>query len=130
MLTIGRKGVTAVDDVIDGLPAGFHTVDLGDTQVVVGPTGAFALTDGRADVQSAARRVAQVAARVRDRLCARLSWAPFVDTLVVADGVRLHLDAATVVPRRLLLDVLTGGNPTLRAEDVDRIVSSLEEPAR
>lgn len=111
--------------VLEDLPVGYQALDVEGVLVVVGPTGAFALSDGEPDVCVAARRVAGAAVRVRNILAARLSWAPFVDPLVVVDRVTSRVAEATVVPRRLLRDLLTTGNLQLGEAEIRRIIATL-----
>jgi hypothetical protein len=111
--------------VLEDLPLGYQALDVEGVLVVVGPTGAFALSDGEPDLAAAARRVAGAAARVRNTLAARLSWAPFVDPLVVVDRMTSRVAEATVVPRRLLRDLLTTGNVQLGDAEIGRIIATL-----
>ena len=111
--------------LLDCLPDGFRAVHAGRVDLVVGPTGVFAVTDGDPDLSTAARRAALAAGRARDRLSATLSWAPFVDALVVVDRLLGKADEATVVPRRHLRDVLGSGPAQLSDADVERIVLAL-----
>lgn len=115
--------------VLDDLPDGYEALDVEGVLVVVGPTGAFALCGADPDPTTAAHRVATAAARVRNTLAARLSWAPFVDPLVVVDRVTARVAEATVVPRRMLRDVLTSGHHQLGAGDIGRIVATLDSEA-
>ena len=113
-------------DVLHGsLPEGFHAVGAGGVELVVGPTGLFAITDDGPDVATAARRAANAAARAREVLGATLSWSPFVDALVVVDRLIGKADEATVVPRRHLRDVLSSGRPVLSEADVERVLLAL-----
>jgi hypothetical protein len=115
--------------VVDDLPTGYQAVDVEGVVIVVGPTGAFALCGDDPDAATAARRVAAAAVRVRNTLAARLSWAPFVDPLVVVDRVTSRVAEATVVPRRMLRDLLTAGNPQLGEAEIGRIVATLDTEA-
>ncbi len=124
-LTRARPPLTSV---FEDLPTGYHALSVGQEHLVVGPTGAFAVTSGTEDVDVAARRVADAAIRLRDLLCARLSWAPFVHTLVVVDDPGMvRSRVATVVPPRMLKGVLTEGHRQIAGEDVDRIVAAMVE---
>lgn len=135
MLSLRRRHEAALEEVVRDLPEGYVALAFGDAHVVVGPTGAFAVADTRgADLRDAAERVVAVARELRHRLVAALSWAPFVDAIVVADQVgpagRRHgarapgLDAS-VVPRRIVRSVLTSGRPQLSPDDVRRICAAL-----
>lgn len=114
-----------MDTVLADLPRGYHALDYGDAVIVFGPTGAFALATDDADIDSAAHRAAEAALEVRDRLCQALSWAPFVDALVVVDSTCGHTAEATLVPRRRLRDVLTAGGVCLRDRDIGRMLRAL-----
>ena len=120
-----RRSGAALDDVLGDLPEGYHVVAVPDAWVVVGPTGAFALTLPEPDLQVAGTRVGVLAATLRSRLADVLSWAPFVDPVVVVEGGG-RTDAAVVVPARLLFDVLTGGQPQLGPDQVARMVAALQ----
>lgn len=115
--------------LLDVLPEGYEALDVEGVLVVVGPTGAFALCGDDPDAATAAHRVATTAHRVRNTLATRLSWAPFVDPLVVVDRVTARVAEATVVPRRMLRDVLTAGHHQLASTDISRIVAALESAA-
>ena len=125
-----RRSGAALDDLLDDLPEGYHAVPVPQGWVVVGATGAFALTLPEPDVDDAAHRIVRTAAALRDQLADALSWAPFVDPLVVVDGASGRTDAAAVVPARLLLDVLTDGQPQLAPDQVARIVAALQGSTR
>jgi hypothetical protein len=122
-----RRSRPEVAQVVRELPDGYHAVELGTDHVVVGPTGAFALTtaDGPDDIDEAARRVVRIAGDVRDLLADDLSWAPFVDPLVVVEEATDRPAVAATVPHRLLHGVLTGGQSLLDVDQVGRIVASL-----
>jgi hypothetical protein len=116
---------TSLDGVVDGLPAPWVALPDDFGWVVIGPTGAFALTSGDPDVPGAGLKVARAAAATRAALAARLSWAPFVDPLVVVDGPAPPAEDAAVVPARLLADVLTSGPVVLQEDQIARIVQAL-----
>ena len=121
-----RRSGAALDDVLSDLPEGYHVVAAPDAWVVVGPTGAFALTLPEPDVHVAASRIGSLAATLRGRLADALSWAPFLDPLVVVDGPGGRTDSAVLVPARLLFDVLTAGQPQLGPDQVARMVAALQ----
>ena len=111
---------------MEDLPDDWHVLVLEEGHLVVGPTGAFALTTAaEVEVDDAAHRIARCASRLREALVERLSWAPFVDSLVVVDGPPGTSSEASVVPPRMLADVLTTGRRLLDRDDIDRIVSIL-----
>ena len=116
-----------LEDVLTCLPDAFRVVAAGDDRVVVGPTGAFVVGDGGGNVPAAGARVAGIAERCRAILAVRLTWAPFVDALVVADRRVDHPAAASVVPGRILLDTLLHGPLLLDDERVARIHGILVE---
>ena len=101
----------------------------GQERIVVGPTGAFALTTPDPDVETAARRVGRAAGEVRGYLVAALSWAPFVDALVVVEGDGGRVETVGVVPSRLLTRMITDGPQVLGHELVDRIVAEIDQHA-
>lgn len=144
MLLSRRRHQAALEEVVRDLPEGFVALAFGDAHLVVGPTGAFALADARhADVGEAARRVTTVAREVRRRLVEAISWAPFVDPLVVSDGrvdgrhrwrapsVRRHepstpgTDHASIVPPHIVQSVLASGSRQLSPADIARICAAL-----
>jgi hypothetical protein len=89
VLSLRRRHAPALDEVVRHLPEGYVTLAFGDARLVVGPPGAFALVDAAdTDVCDAARLVAATARELRHRLAGALSWAPFIDALVVVDGLR------------------------------------------
>jgi hypothetical protein len=122
-----RRSGAALDEVLGELPEGYRVVAVTDAWLVVGPTGAFALTLAEPDVDVAGTRVGVLAATLRSRLADVLSWAPFVDPLVVVpDGSGGRTHAAVVVPVRLLFDVLTAGQLQLGPDQVARVVAALQ----
>jgi hypothetical protein len=92
----------------------------------VGPTGAFALTPPEPDVESAARRVGDTAGQIRKYLATALSWAPFVDALVVVDGPGGRMGSVGIVPGRLVTRMITDGPRLLDDQLVERIVNELD----
>jgi hypothetical protein len=114
-----------VDDVLSDLPEGFHAVTMDDATVVVGPTGAFVMGGGGRDARAVAARLARRAAACRTILSRNLSWAPFVETLVVSDRAQTQMRTATVVPARMLLDTLTAGPALLTADAAARVAEVL-----
>ena len=126
MFPMARRGHHPLGRVMDDLPEDWHVLLLEEGHLVVGPTGAFALTTAAdVEVDDAAHRIARCATRLREALVERLSWAPFVDSLVVVDGPPGTTSEASVVPPRLLADVLTNGRRLLERDDIDRIVATL-----
>jgi hypothetical protein len=125
MFTGSRAGGAAIDHAVGALPKGWRWLFHGHERLVIGPTGAFAVTDDLPTVEQAAERVVRAAGEVRDFLAAALSWAPFVDALVVVDGGMPAANRATMVPSRLLTDVLTSGPQLLDESEVDRIADRL-----
>lgn len=140
MLLLRRRAADSLDDVLRDLPEGYVALASGEARVVVGPTGAFALAEaGRGDLQEVSRRVAATARELRNRLVQALSWAPFVDTLLVDAGARGRRGApcpqprrlappsgdACVLPVRILRSVLTSGRPCLSPAEVARIHAAL-----
>jgi hypothetical protein len=99
----------------------------GQERIVVGPTGAFALTLPEPDVETAARRVSTAASEVRKYVAAALSWAPFVDALIVVDGPGGRVESVGLVPSRLLTRMLTDGPCLLDDHLVDRIMAEVDQ---
>jgi hypothetical protein len=126
MFSGSRAGRAAIDHAIGALPNGWRWLLHGPDRLVIGPTGAFAIADDLPTIEQAAERVARAAVEVRDFLASALSWAPFVDALVVVDGGVPAANRATIVPTRLLTDVLTSGPQMLDEDDVDRIADQLQ----
>jgi len=120
-----RAGRAAIDRTLGALPGRWRCLLHGGDRLVIGPTGAFAVGDDRPSVEQAAERVARAAGEVRDFLASVGSWAPFVDALVVVDADAMRMDRATIVPSRLLTDVLTSGPQLLADNEVDRIAERL-----
>lgn len=149
VLLLRRRAADSLDDVLQDLPEGYVALAFGEAWVVVGPTGAFALAEaGSGNVRDVARRVAAAARELRNRLVQALSWAPFVDTLVVVAGPRGRRGArypqsrcvasscrdapaltsagdASVLPARILRGVLTSGPSCLSPTEVARIHAAL-----
>ena len=122
-----RAEGSPLDHLLEDLPAEYHAVDLDDGRVVVGPTGAFVVAEAGRDVRTAARRLARVAERCRTVLADRLSWAPFVDPLVVSDRRPHGRVAAAVVSRHLVRETLLRGPSLLSRDRVQRIADVLGE---
>jgi hypothetical protein len=80
--------------------------------VVVGPTGIFVVGRARGDVAASAEQTSALAHELRAALSERISWVPFVDAILVADGDHGGL-ACTVVPLDLLVVALTSGGVTI-----------------
>jgi hypothetical protein len=124
-----RSARPPIDRALDSLPSEYHAVVSGQERIVVGPTGAFALTTPEPDVETAARRVGRVAGEVRGHLVGALSWAPFVDALVVVEGAGGRVENVGVVPTRLLTRMITDGPQVLAHELVDRMVAEIDQHA-
>jgi len=125
MFAPARDARTVLDRTVSALPDGYHAIDYGNDRVVIGPTGAFALAAAEADLEEAAERASRVAVRVRHVLASRLSWAPFVEAMVVVDTAATRTGAVALVPGRLLARVVTAGPWRLDEEEVDRMVLAL-----
>jgi hypothetical protein len=98
-----------IDRALEALPREYHATASGQERIVVGPTGAWALTTPEPDIETAARRVGRAAGDVRNYLAAALSWAPFVDALVVVDGPGGRVETVGLVPTRMLTRMITDG---------------------
>jgi hypothetical protein len=121
-----RSARSPIDRALDSLPSGYRAMASGRERIVVGPTGAFALTTPEPDVETAARRVGRTAEAVRSHLVAALSWAPFIDALVVVEGDGGRVENVGVVPGRLLARMITDGPQVLDHELVDRMVIEID----
>lgn len=116
----------AIERAVEALPRRWRGLTLGTEHLVVGPTGAFALTDAVPTIEQAADRVARAATDIREFLATVGSWAPFVDPLVVVDGPVVAVARATIVPAHLLGGVLAHGPHVLTDVEVIRIAERLE----
>jgi len=125
MFASARDARTALDRTVGALPESFHAIDYGDDRVVIGPTGAFALALAEPGLEEAAERASRVASNVRHVLASRLSWAPFVEAMVVVDHAATRTGAAALVPARLLARVMTSGPCRLDEDEIDRMVVTL-----
>jgi hypothetical protein len=125
MFTGSRVSRAAIDRTLGALPAGWRWLSHGRDRLVIGPTGAFAVTDDQPTVAQAAERIARAAGEVRDFLASVGSWAPFVDPLVVVGNRALPAHRATTVPGRLLGEVLTDGPQLLAEPEIVRIAERL-----
>ena len=122
------RGASApLDLVLDDLPGDHRVIRVGEGRVVVGPTGAFLVAEAGRDVRAAARRVARSAASCRAALAGRLSWAPFVDALVVTDRRPHGTVEASVVSHRLVRETLLRGPRLLSGARVERVAEVLIE---
>jgi len=108
-------------DILDDLPRAYRCLAMGPGYLVLGPTGAFVVGDGTRNPRSVARELAQWASRFRAAVGDVLSWAPFVDVLVVADRPRIRLESASVVSPDMLVDVLVSGAEMLLPDAVDQL---------
>lgn len=124
-----RSARPPIDRVLDALPREYHAMASGKERIVVGPTGAFALTSPEPDIETAARRVGKAARDVRNYLATALSWAPFVDALVVVEGPGGHVESVGLVPGRMLARMITDGPRLLDDELVDRIMAEVDQHA-
>jgi hypothetical protein len=118
-----RSARAPIDRALDSLPSEYRVMTSAQERIVVGPTGAFALTTPDPDVETAARRVARAAGELRSRLASALSWAPFVDALVVVDDTGGRAESVGMVPSRLLARMITDGPLVLDSMLVDRVVN-------
>lgn len=121
-----RSARPPIDRALDALPAEYHTMASGQERIVIGPTGAFALTPPDPDVETAARRVSRTANDIRKYVAAALSWAPFVDALIVVDGPGGRVESVGLVPSRLLARMITDGPRLLDDNLVDRIMAEVD----
>jgi hypothetical protein len=125
MLEDLRSARSPLDRALSALPAEYYVMAAGEQYIVVGPTGAFALTLPQPDLPRAARRVARTANALRNSLAVALSWAPFVDAVVVVDGPGGRIDNVGLVPARMLARMITDGPRMLDHNLVSRIAAEV-----
>jgi hypothetical protein len=128
VLSLRRRPAAVLDAVVRDLPEDYVALAFGEVRVVVGPTGAFVLADAsHSEVGAVARRLAAVARELRHRLVDALSWAPFLDALVVApnghgggSGIEGGEDGRWLGPASAWAPPFHPGDPALpTAPDVD-----------
>ena len=120
----------ALGVILHDLPPGFRTVEVGDSHLVVGPTGAFLLAAADRDLAGAAARLNRLAQRARVLLAARVGSTPFLDALVVAEPGPEVSPLTSIVAPRMVRDTLLAGPPLLTATAVDRLVQGARRVAR
>ena len=120
-----RSARPLIDRALDALPADYHMIASGQERLVVGPTGAFALTPPEPNVEASARRVADAASEIRKYLAASLSWAPFVDAVVVVEGPGGRVGSVGMVPGRMVTRMITDGPRLLDDQLVERIIAEI-----
>jgi hypothetical protein len=120
-----RSARPSIDRALEALPADYHTIAEGQERIVIGPTGAFALTPADPDVDASARRVADLAAEIRKYLAAALSWAPFVDAFVVVEGPGGRVGSVGIVPARMVTRMITDGPCLLDDQLIERITTEI-----
>lgn len=114
-----RPARAALDQLLEALPERFVTESLGSARFVAGPQGTYVV--GTAEgTGPEADGLGQLAAQVRSVLAQHLTWVPFVHPLLVSDDPHPGSRVA-VVPRSLLVDVLTEGRESIEEDAVDRI---------
>lgn len=123
-----RSSRPGLADLLGELPDGFHCVQDGPGWLVIGPTGAFMVGEGHRDPATAGQQLALAAGHFRAAVADALSWAPFVDVLVVAEDHPVVAPAASVVTLEMVVDTLTAGPPMLDEETVARL-AELSRPA-
>jgi len=105
--------IDGIDGILADLPRDWVIGHQGDARLVMGPSGAFVLVPGMADVAAAADMAQSLAQRTRAVVSHHISWVPFIDAAVVTDADRPTEDAAVVVPVDLLREVLVEGPPVI-----------------
>jgi hypothetical protein len=111
------------------LPGSYRWLDTGHGHLVIGPTGAFVIGEGGRNPALVAHELAHWAGRLRAAVGAVLSWAPFVDVLVVADRTKVKVESASVVTPDMLIDTLVSGPELLDPEAVDQLAALAERVA-
>ena len=91
------------------LPPEFSVHRGGNTWIVLGPTGLFAIGRADDDVVAAAGHLAGVAHELRDLLGEVTTWVPFVDVLLIADQERHDLACAVIELDSLSMALTVGG---------------------
>jgi hypothetical protein len=99
----------SLDSLLDGLPDGWLIGHRQSARLAVGPSGAFVLVPGDADLAAAAVRAHDLAERIRSALARHLTWVPFVDAAVVTSYDRPAEAAAVLVASDLLTEFLVQG---------------------
>jgi hypothetical protein len=102
-----------IDAILAELPSDWVVGWLAGARLVIGPSGAFVLVPGQADLPAAADRAQGLAHTTRSVLAHHISWVPFIDAAVVTEGDRPNAASAVVVPVDLLGELLTEGPPVI-----------------
>ncbi|HVN50342.1 MAG TPA: hypothetical protein VMT43_02860, partial [Acidimicrobiales bacterium] len=105
--------IDGIDGILAELPRNWVIGHQGDARLVMGPSGAFVLVPGQADVAAAADLAQSLAHRTRAVVSHHISWVPFIDAAVVTDADRPAEVAAVVVPVDLLGELLIEGPPVI-----------------
>jgi hypothetical protein len=108
---------TDLADLLGHLPEDYLVVPLRSAWFVVGTPGTYVVGDGASHDDS---EVGRLAGQLRAALAQHLTWVPFVHALLISDDLRA-IPHATVVPRDLLLGVLTEGRRSLDDDTMRRI---------
>jgi hypothetical protein len=123
VLTFREAGAFGAEETLLVLPDGFHAVTTKVGALVVGPTGAYLVVDGDdvGDEAEAGSVAASAATDLRRALAERTTWVPFIEPLVVSSNASPQ-SRASVVPRDLLVTVISEGHETVDDATVRRIV--------
>jgi hypothetical protein len=104
-------------DLLGHLPEDYLVVPLRSAYFVVGSPGTYVVGD---DPSHDDGEIGRLAGQLRAALAQHLTWVPFVHALLISDDLRA-IPQATVVPRDLLLGVLTEGRRSLDEDTMRRI---------
>ena len=104
-------------DLLGHLPEDYLVVPLRSAWFVVGTPGTYVVSDGASHDDG---EIGRLAGQLRATLAQHLTWVPFVHALLISEDLRA-IPQATVVPRDLLLGVLTEDRRSLDEDTMRRI---------
>lgn len=127
MLSFPQVAAEDLDAVLAKLPASFAIGARRSARFVAGPSGAFVVLPASDDLDADAGRLLEITSATRASLADHLSWAPFLDSLLVTPDQIAQPAAATVVPLDLLDEVLRDGHQGIDEDIMDLIFVVLAE---